>query len=306
MLKQVQLFLLLLCSALYSLPVTKSFARARENGVAYQKPILVLFTGSDWSHDSQLLIEQLENKELQNKLGTDWIICHIDFPEINGQTQEELEQNFAIKSALAVETLPTIALLSPDGEEVGRVGYMPVAPSFFAQTVREMYTTYQSIEHSLQNASERMLQTFLLDARKLNNKALTHRIIEEGLTRKNPAVFALEKYHMLKDKSTDEAIELLQLAKAHTHILDARAQERLAWDLFEKEKGKAPLERARPLIQYANHQKEGKLVWKLHSFLARYLHDAGEQKKASEHAEKAEQFAPAPLKKDLEDLISSE
>ena len=55
-----------------------------------------------------------------------------------------------------------------------------------------------------------------------------------------------------------------------------------------------------------SEQKEGKLVWKLHSFLARFLHDAGEGEEASKHAQEAEKFAPETLKKDLENLISNQ
>ena len=305
MLKRI-ISLLLPVMTLTGLPLTKSYSRALENAQGYNRPMLVVFTGSDWSIESKNLLNQLEDEALQKKLGTSWIVCHLDFPEINVQPQEEVEQNFALKKEYNIDVIPTIALLSPSGELIAKTGFMPVAPTFLANHVTELYDTYTTITSSLSTSPVEKLKAFLLDARALNNKALTKAIIEEGLSREENALFALEKFQLLSNKRSDEASALLQLARAGESGLKNKEQEKLAWELFENRQGMKPLEQVQPLIQLVNKQKEGKLVWKLHSFLARFLHDAGEGEEASKHAQEAEKYAPDTLKKDLENLISNQ
>ena len=97
---------------------------ARARLMAENKPLLLLFTGSDWSPAGQLLNQDVFNQpEFQGYADTNLILMVADFPRRRAIAPELAKVNAALAKEYHVEFLPTIILLDGHGQEVVRLAY---------------------------------------------------------------------------------------------------------------------------------------------------------------------------------------
>ena len=88
------------------------------------KNILVDFTGSDWCGwciklDKEVFSQDAFKQFADNEL----VLVKIDFPRRKQQSAEIINQNKKLYGKYDVLGFPTILLLSPEGELLGRTGY---------------------------------------------------------------------------------------------------------------------------------------------------------------------------------------
>lgn len=103
------------------------------------KNVLVNFTGSDWCGwcikldkevFSQDAFEQFAAKEL--------VLVKIDFPRRSEQSEALKAQNEALAEKHGIRGFPTIMLLSPEGELLGKTGYRKGGPEAYVAHIREV------------------------------------------------------------------------------------------------------------------------------------------------------------------------
>jgi len=103
------------------------FANAKALAKEQGKFILLDFTGSDWCPPCIQLEKDIFQKAAfreyaRNKL----VLVTLDFPRGRKLDKAIVEQNKALARKFAVPGFPTIVILNPCGEEVGRhIGYRP-------------------------------------------------------------------------------------------------------------------------------------------------------------------------------------
>ncbi|MBN2460177.1 MAG: thioredoxin family protein [Candidatus Cloacimonetes bacterium] len=88
------------------------------------KPVFVLFTGSDWCYwcmtlNKEVLTQQEFIKYAQENL----FMVKLDFPKKIEQTEETIAYNNYKHSYYNIRGVPTVVLLSSSGDEIGRTGY---------------------------------------------------------------------------------------------------------------------------------------------------------------------------------------
>lgn len=99
---------------------------------ARDQPILLLFTGSDWSLRSVTLDKELlENQTIEKILETSFILMMVDFPQRVKLASEQQRANTALAEKFQVSHFPTLISLRSDGSEIGRL-------EFHAATVESM------------------------------------------------------------------------------------------------------------------------------------------------------------------------
>ena len=97
--------------------VTEDFKKARFMAEVYQKPMVLLFVGSDWCPNSQLLLKMVEKEDAFFKvLKHRFIVVKIDFKEIAAVNTDQLETNYALKNQYGIENFPALVILDPHGE----------------------------------------------------------------------------------------------------------------------------------------------------------------------------------------------
>jgi thioredoxin-related protein len=93
------------------------------------KPLLMLFTGSDWSVSSQKLEQEiLSSSQFQDFASRNLILLKIDFPRSQTLSAGQTENNENLKHTWNAKGYPTVVLLNPEGLELGRTGYLEVSP----------------------------------------------------------------------------------------------------------------------------------------------------------------------------------
>ena len=99
-----------------------NFEAARAEARRTHRPMLVLFTGSDWCpHCVRLRKHVLDTRGFGHYARERLIIVYLDFPR-NVKLQRGLRhQNEALAKHYGVRGFPTTVILSPHGRELGRI-----------------------------------------------------------------------------------------------------------------------------------------------------------------------------------------
>jgi thioredoxin-related protein len=101
-------------------------AAAQAQAKAENKPLLLDFTGSDWCPPCMALKSQVFSREEFIAFAKEsLILVEVDFPRGKEQSPELVAHNEALAAKYEIQFFPTIILISPDGEELGRTGFRP-------------------------------------------------------------------------------------------------------------------------------------------------------------------------------------
>ncbi len=132
-----------------ALGLTAPFANAQEWHTDYEKAsqlaakenklLLMDFTGSDWcGWCIKLDNEVFAMPEFKEFARQNLVLLKLDFPRSKDQPEAEKKQNEALMQKHGIQGFPTIIVLNPKGERVGKLGYMPGGPSAFIDEVRKL------------------------------------------------------------------------------------------------------------------------------------------------------------------------
>lgn len=102
----------------------ESFEDAKAAAQSSGKPILADFTGSDWCHWCVKLKEDVFEKDEFKKWARDKVILlELDYPKRSSQDPAIKQQNAKLAKQYNIAGYPTVLLMSPDGQVLGKLGY---------------------------------------------------------------------------------------------------------------------------------------------------------------------------------------
>ncbi len=92
-----------------------------------KRPILMLFTGSDWCpYCIKLEKEVLSRSGFKKTAGAKFVLLYVDFPRKKALGKELAAQNKKLSEQFEVSGFPTTVVISADGKELGRIpGFLP-------------------------------------------------------------------------------------------------------------------------------------------------------------------------------------
>ena len=105
----------------------EDYAQARKLATEKKRPILMLFSGSDWCPPCI----RLEKEVFQQKPFADFaasgkvILFWADFPRTKKQNSKIAAQNRQLMQVYRVNGVPSVILTDPSGKEFARTGYRP-------------------------------------------------------------------------------------------------------------------------------------------------------------------------------------
>jgi protein disulfide-isomerase len=115
------------------------FATAQAQAQTEDKPLLLLFTGSDWCPPCQALEGNVFSKEaFQTFAERELILVELDFPRRKAQSDEQKAHNQALAEEFAIRGFPTVILLSPEGELIGQTGFRRGSAEGYVQHLRSL------------------------------------------------------------------------------------------------------------------------------------------------------------------------
>ena len=109
------------------------FPRAAALAKSTKRPLLLAFIGTDWSISSlKLDREVFDQAEFADNEKYDFLLCKLHFYQTRERSPETIRQNEELATKYGVQDFPTVVVLTPDGREIGRLGYIPGGVKGFA------------------------------------------------------------------------------------------------------------------------------------------------------------------------------
>jgi len=113
-----------------------NFPRSTALAESTDRPLLLAFIGTDWSISSlKLDREVFDQAEFTGDSKYNFLLCKLHFYQTQARSPEITRQNDELATKYEVQEFPTVVVLSPDGREIGRLGYIPGGVKGFAAAV---------------------------------------------------------------------------------------------------------------------------------------------------------------------------
>jgi thioredoxin-related protein len=110
-----------------------NFPRAAALAKSTKRPLLLAFIGTDWSISSlKLDREVFDQADFADNATYNFVLCKLHFYQTRDRSPEIIRQNEELATKYEVREFPTVVVLSPDGRELGRLGYIPGGVRAFA------------------------------------------------------------------------------------------------------------------------------------------------------------------------------
>jgi protein disulfide-isomerase len=133
------------------------FSKASANAGKSGLYILLDFSGSDWCVWCKKIDAEFFSTGEFKKFAKENLICvSVDFPRQQKQSKELKEQNDGLAKKYNVHGYPTIIILSPEGDFVGKTGYKKIEAKKFVENLKKMIDEHKQ-NQSLKEAQKKSL-----------------------------------------------------------------------------------------------------------------------------------------------------
>lgn len=105
------------------------FSAAKKKAKDENKPILMLFTGSDWCpYCIKWEKEAFSKPEFQDYAKTNLVLLFVDFPDKKPLPKAQARANDALQTRFKIEEYPTVVMLDSNGKKLGSFNYEEGGP----------------------------------------------------------------------------------------------------------------------------------------------------------------------------------
>ena len=133
----------------------RSINHAIDQSESSGKPIMLVFSGSDWcSYCQRLEHEVLQTPEFKTWSSNNVIKVMVDFPQYYNLSADVARQNQRLKQYFEkhLRGYPTVLMITSDGSIIGRTGYVAGGPMAW---ISKADSIIQKPEHHLADKSSR-------------------------------------------------------------------------------------------------------------------------------------------------------
>ena len=124
---------------------TTDYDAAVKEAKKENKPVMLLFTGSDWCRWCiRLENEVLDESEFERYAEKNLICVEADFPRRKKVTAGVKRQNMELQKKYGIRGFPTVLLLNPDNEKIlARTGYRKGGPEKYVKHLQALTADYR-------------------------------------------------------------------------------------------------------------------------------------------------------------------
>lgn len=301
---------------------TTNYEEALAQSNATSKPILLLFTASDYCPWCvKLDSEVFQTTEFANAAADKFIFVMLDLPSNGKIPANIMAQNQRLKKQYLVKGFPTVILINGKGQKIGETGYKKGGGKQYAEHLFKLvgdFSNYQQKMSSLdkQNFSGQELKIFYEKAQEFGLLQDMNKIMTVGIKSDQKQFFLLERYRFLANEGQFESKEAIALKKQllatdsknenfthyHIAIIDF---ETLATTSHNSKKPAdffiAPL--SNYIEQFSKQDKNN--LWRLHMIISQVYYDKDEKEKALQHAELSLISAPPLVQSEIQIVIKN-
>ena len=109
------------------------------------KYMLLDFSGSDWCGWCKKLEKEVFSQDAFKDFAEKNLVCLlVDFPQKKNQTRGLKQRNRDLAIKYGIQGYPTIIILSPDGEPVGKTGYLHGGSKNYVQHLNEIIERHRA------------------------------------------------------------------------------------------------------------------------------------------------------------------
>lgn len=293
---------------------SEDYAKALKMSQATGKPLLLAFVGSEWCPWSQKLIRDILGKsEFLTELQQQMIFVWVDFPDESKTVIESLQKNEGLKNLFGVQELPSLVLVDPSGDEIGKFGYVPVSPKEMAAQLKMALVDYKHLKEIVGSPKLISLKTEELEklyrkASQLGRETEKKSVLEVGLKNEG-AFFLLKQYEQmiatqkLKDPSVQKMRRRIMSKdpsnRDGTHLQLAMTEfQALSKTLKKKDN---PEKAIGPLMEYLKTfgSKDLDNCWRVEMTIAQFLFSKNRLQEALSHAKNSYEIAPNEYKSEV-------
>lgn len=300
-----------------------NFDEAVNQSKASSKPLLILFTGSDWCEWCVKLEDEVfKSKDFANQAGNKYVFLRLDFPAYAPQDQQLKAQNKQLQNNFNIRSFPTVLLFDPtNSQKIGVTGYRSGGGRPYVdhlQQIIDQYTGYKQKMGSLnnQNFGGSELRQLYAKARELGLKGDAITLISKGINSDESLFFLTERYRVFaKDGQIhhNEAVairqQLLENDKNNEHnihyevaVIDFEVNcEEIDKENFVAEKA------VEPLVQYIEKfgQSDKEHLWRLQMIISQVFLDKDQWQKALKYAESSLESAPSAVQPEIAKAVKN-
>lgn len=263
-----------------------------------EKPLLLFFSGSDWSGESMKLRREVLDSDPFHQVIRDRFICiELDFPKHSALDPAVARANKKLKERFAINTLPALLLLDPSGRQIARMGYVPETGVQLAHDLIRIVAQDRELNEGLAHIEQRptKLRRLYQLAQDLSRADAIERVLAAGYSTEEP-YFLVEGYRHLVQEGRMESDQAANLRAYLLKQPERQIHYTVALIDFQELASRAiePQLVTKPLEEYlARHAKDDhENVWQVEMMMAQFYLEANDWQRALHYAELAYQSAP--------------
>lgn len=135
--QQIWILMLLISSFTFAQNWQLNFEKAKEMALQENKPIILVFSGSDWCGPCIKLDNQIwKSEEFKNYVAKNYVLVKADFPrkKTNSLSKEQLTHNENLAEKYNKKGyFPMVIVFNANGKVLGETGYKNVSPKEYIQ-----------------------------------------------------------------------------------------------------------------------------------------------------------------------------
>ena len=115
-----------------------NFEEAKKTATAEDKPIIVVFSGSDWCAPCIKLDRNVWQSEAFKKEASNWILVRADFPrkKANELSKEQTEHNQKLAEKYNLEgSFPLVVVMDKNGKVIAKMGFKNVSAEEYIKMI---------------------------------------------------------------------------------------------------------------------------------------------------------------------------
>jgi len=286
------------------------------------KPLVILFTGSDWcSWCTKLDDEVLGTSEFAAGAGDKFVFYKADFPLYTNQDPQLKSQNKNLQQQFHIRSFPTIVVYDTQKDQtIGTSGYRPGGGGQFADYLLKLVNDYSSYNKKVSTLdsgkfSGSELKGLYEQAKKLNLNSDATKIISQGLNSDQSRFFLTERYRQLADEGKIHSTEAAALRNQLISI-DPNNNELIPYQIavieFEtnlelNSKPVSPALIVEPLTSYIDKfgSTDKEHLWRLEMLISQVYLDKNQMNEALKHAQLSHDAAPASAQPEISRAIKN-